>query len=99
MIDLQLLVLYMACKRLATRDPVAISKALWHHSERLAFSTRGEELMDIADRPRQSVPGNGLEVDVCGKVFGRGWPNLGDRLSFVGHVLQEATFLMEHMAI
>ena len=29
-------------------------KALWHHSERMAFGTRGQELMDIADRARES---------------------------------------------
>ena len=28
--------------------------ALWHHSERMAYGTRGVELMDIADRDRQS---------------------------------------------
>ncbi|CAJ1345201.1 unnamed protein product [Effrenium voratum] len=27
--------------------------ALWHHSDRLAFGTRGEELMDIAERKRR----------------------------------------------
>lgn len=53
--------------------------------------------MDIADRPRQSVPGNGLAADVCGKVFGHGWPNLGNdlRLSFLGHVMQEANHIFE----
>ena len=35
----------------------AALQALWHHTERLAFSTRGEELMDIADRQRQDVAG------------------------------------------
>ncbi|CAK9035581.1 unnamed protein product [Durusdinium trenchii] len=29
-------------------------EALWHHSERLAFSTRGEELLDIAERRQKS---------------------------------------------
>ena len=29
-------------------------EALWHHSERMAFGTRGQELMDIADRDRAS---------------------------------------------
>lgn len=31
-----------------------LRKALWHHSNRLAFSTRGEELMDIAERQREA---------------------------------------------
>ena len=35
----------------------ATLQALWRHTERLAFSTRGEELMDIADRQRQDVAG------------------------------------------
>ena len=29
-------------------------EALWHHSERMAFGTRGQELIDIADRSRES---------------------------------------------
>ena len=59
---------------LAKRNPSPSCRtgrqALWHHSERLAFSTRGEELLDIAERRQKSAPRTDRWVSVCSEGLG-----------------------------